>query len=143
MTKKEFLINFMDNLQGWAEQKLRHQGIQDLATAMAVAESLMNYKRGNSSMVECLEDNHATDEGDEVSRDQNAPTMGSGKTPNIWERRGKAKMRKFIPKIKCFLCDSPHWAQDCLKRKTLSAMIEEREQEDKAHMGSMQLLGAL
>ena len=29
------------------------------------------------------------------------------------------------------------------KRKALSAMIEEREQEDEAHMGSMQLLGAL
>ena len=110
---------------------------------MAVAEYLTDYKREDSSKVESLEDNHATDEGDEVSRDQNAPTMGSGKTPNIWERRGKAKMRKFIPKIKCFLCDSPHCAQDCLKRKTLSAMIEEREQEDKAHMGSMQLLGAL
>ena len=51
-------------------------------------------------------------------------------------------MKEFTPKIKCFLCDGPHWAQDCPKRKTLSAMIEEREQEDEAHMGSMQL-GAL
>ena len=74
-----------------------------------------------------MEDNHATDEGDEVSRDQNAPTMGSGKTPNIWERRGKAKMKKFIPKIKCFLCDSPHWAWDYPKKKAFNGMIEERE----------------
>ena len=29
------------------------------------------------------------------------------------------------------------------KRKALSAMIEEREQEHEAHMSSMQLLGAL
>ena len=50
--------------------------------------------------------------------------------------------KKFMPKIKCFLCDGPHWAPDCPKRKALSAMIEEREQEDEAHMGSMQL-GAL
>ena len=34
-------------------------------------------------------------------------------------------------------------AQDFPKRKVLNAMIEEMEQEDKAHMGSMQLLGAL
>ena len=51
-------------------------------------------------------------------------------------------MKEFTLKIICFLCGGPHWAQDCLKRKVLSAMIEEREQEDEAHMGSMQLLGA-
>ena len=63
--------------------------------------------------------------------------------PNLQEGRGKAEKKEFMPKIKCFLCDSPHWARDCPKRKTLNAMIEEREQEDEAHMGSMQLLGAL
>ena len=56
---------------------------------------------------------------------------------------GKVERKEFTPKIKCFLCDGPHWARDCPKRKALSAMIEEREQEDEAHMGSMQLLGAL
>ncbi|RVW93524.1 hypothetical protein CK203_035046 [Vitis vinifera] len=75
--------------------------------------------------------------GDEASRDRYAPRMGSGKTPNVWEGRGKAERKEFMPKIKCFLCDGPHWTRDCPKRKVLSAMIEEREQEDKAHMGSM------
>ena len=69
--------------------------------------------------------------------------MGSGKMPNIREGRGKMKRKEFTPKIKCFLCDGPYWARDCPKRKALSAMIEEREQEDEAHKGSMQLLGAL
>ncbi|KAL6340532.1 hypothetical protein AAG906_010440 [Vitis piasezkii] len=112
MTEEELLFNFLDNLQGWAEQELRRRG-------------------------PC----HGW--GDEVSRDHNAPKMGSGKMPNVQEGRGKAERKEFIPKIKCFLCDGPHWAQDCPKRKSLSAMIEEREQEDEAHMGSMQLLGAL
>ncbi|KAL6335496.1 hypothetical protein AAG906_029739 [Vitis piasezkii] len=62
-----------------------------------------------SSKVESLEDNHATGGGDE----------------------------EFTPKIKCFLCDGPYWARDCPKRKALSAMIEEREQKDEAHMSSM------
>ena len=52
-------------------------------------------------------------------------------------------MKEFTPKIKCFVCDGPHWEQDSPKRKALSTTIEEREQEDEAHMGSMQLLGAL
>ncbi|RVW89090.1 hypothetical protein CK203_040289 [Vitis vinifera] len=52
MTEEELLFNFMDNLQGWAEQELRRRGVQDLATAMPVAESLTDYKRGDSSKVE-------------------------------------------------------------------------------------------
>nr|CAN72338.1 hypothetical protein VITISV_038599 [Vitis vinifera] len=58
MTEKELLFNFMDNLQGWAEQELRCRGVQDLATTMAIAESLTDYKRGDSSKVESFEDNH-------------------------------------------------------------------------------------
>ncbi|KAJ9693691.1 hypothetical protein PVL29_009579 [Vitis rotundifolia] len=143
MTEEELLFNFMDNLQGWAEQELRRRGVQDLATAMAVAESLTDYKRGDSSKVESLEDSHTTGGGDEASRDHYAPRMGSGKTPNVREGKGKAERKEFTPKIKCFLCDGQHWARDCPKRKALSAMIEEMEQEDEAHMGSMQLLGAL
>ena len=110
---------------------------------MTVAESLTDYKRGDSSKVESLEDSHATGGGDEVLRDHNASRMGSSKTLNVRERRGKAERKEFTPKIKCFLCDSPHWARHYPKRKVLNAMIEEMEQEDKAHMGSMQLLGAL
>ncbi|WKA11995.1 hypothetical protein VitviT2T_029436 [Vitis vinifera] len=143
MTQEELLFNFMDNLQGWAKQELRRRGVQDLATAMAIAESLADYKRGDSSKIESLEDSHAMGGGDEVPRDHNAPKKGSGKTSNVREGRDKAERKEFTPKIKCFLCDGPHWARDCPKRKALSAMIEEREQEDEAHMGSMQLLGAL
>ena len=94
---------------------------------MAVAESLTDYKRGDLSKVESLEDSHATSRGDEVSRDHNAPRMGSGKTPNVQEGRSKAKRKEFTPKIKCFLCDSPHWARHYPKKKMLSVMIEERE----------------
>ncbi|RVW50560.1 hypothetical protein VitviT2T_002213 [Vitis vinifera] len=143
MTQEKLLFNFMDNLQGWAEQELRRRGVQDLATAMAIAESLTDYKRGDSSNDESLEDSHAMGGGDEVPRDHNAPKKGSSKTSNVREGRDKAERREFTPKIKCFLCDGLHWARDCPKRKALSAMIEEREQEDEAHMGSMQLLGAL
>ncbi|RVW74266.1 hypothetical protein CK203_051029 [Vitis vinifera] len=96
---------------GWAEQELRRRGVQDLTIAMAVAESLTDYKRGDSSKVESLEDSHAMGGGDEVPRDHNAPKKGSGKTSNIREGRDKAERKEFTPKIKCFLCDGPHWAR--------------------------------
>ena len=93
MTEEELLFNFMDNLQGWAEQELRRRGVQDLATAMAVTESLTDYKRGDSSNDEFLEDSH-TMGGDEVPRDHNAPKNGSGKTPNVREGRGKVERKE-------------------------------------------------
>ncbi|RVW62719.1 hypothetical protein CK203_060334 [Vitis vinifera] len=127
MIEEELLFNFMDNLQGWAEQELRRRGVQDLATTMAVVESLTDYKRGDSSKVESLEDSHATGGRDEVLRDHNAPRMRSGKTPKVQEGRAKAERKEFTPKIKCFLCDGPHWAWDYPKRKAFSAMIKERE----------------
>ena len=121
------LFNFMDNLQGWAEQELRRRGVQDLAIAMAIAESLTDYKRGDSFKVESLEDSHAIGGRDEVSRDHNAPRMGSSKTLNVQEGRGKEERKEFTPKIKCFLCDGPHWAWDYPKKKAFNGMIEERE----------------
>ncbi|KAL6314379.1 hypothetical protein AAG906_021437 [Vitis piasezkii] len=75
--------------------------VQDLAIVIVVAESLTDYKRGDFSKVESVEDSHATGGGDGVSRDHNTPRIGSGKAPNI------------------------------------------REGKREAHMGSMQLLGAL
>ncbi|KAL6316308.1 hypothetical protein AAG906_017941 [Vitis piasezkii] len=143
MTGEELLFNFMDNLQGWIEQELRCRGVQDLATTMALAKSLTDYKMGDSSKVESLENSHAIGGGDEVLKDHNAFRMGSDKTSNVQEGRVKAERKKFMPKIKCFLCDGPHWARDFPKRKALSAMIKERELEDEAHMGSIQLLGKL
>ena len=69
--------------------------------------------------------------------------MRLSKTSNIQEGKGKAKRKDFTLKIKCFMCDGPHQALDCPKRKALNAMIEEKEQENETHMGSIQLLGAL
>ena len=77
---------------------------------MAVAKSLTDYKKGDSSKVESLEDSHAMGGGDEDLMDHNAPKKGSGKTPNVREGRGKAERKKFTLKMKCFLCDGPHWA---------------------------------
>ena len=49
MNENEILFNLMENLQGWAEQELRRRGVQDLGTTMAIAESLMDFRRGDSS----------------------------------------------------------------------------------------------
>ncbi|RVW63236.1 Retrovirus-related Pol polyprotein from transposon 297 [Vitis vinifera] len=115
--RRSYWFNFMDNLQSWVEQELRRHGVQDLATTMAVVESFVDYRRGDSSKPK-------------------PPSKGN-------QAKGKDKRKEFTPKTNCFLCDGPHWAWDCPKRKALNAMIEEKEQEGDAKVGSLQLLNAL
>ena len=135
MNEKELLFNFMENLQGWAKQELRRRGVQDLATTMAVVESLMDFRRGDSFQTkQSFKGSHAKGGGDKGYKSYNANKEGKS-----GDRR-----RDFKPKTNCFPCDGPHWAHECPKRKALNALIErETEQEgDHAHMGSMQLLNA-
>ncbi|RVW81588.1 hypothetical protein CK203_049484 [Vitis vinifera] len=65
----EATVQFHGQLQSWAEQELRRHGVQDLATAMAVAESLVEYKRGDFSKPKPQsKGNHAKGGGDKGSR---------------------------------------------------------------------------
>ena len=43
MNDKTHLLYFMDGLQRWAEQELKRRGVQDLASAIATAESLVKF----------------------------------------------------------------------------------------------------
>ena len=143
MSEEELLFNFMDNLQSLAEQELRRHGVQDLTTTMAGVESLMEYKRGDFSKPKPQSKvNHAKGGKDKGSRGY-TPKERSSKTLGGKDGKGKDKRKEFKPRTNCFLCDGPHWARDCPKRKALNAMIEEKEQEDDAKMGSLQLLNAL
>ena len=118
MNEKELLFKFIDDLQGWAEQELRRIGVRDLATAMAVAESLMDYKGSKSSddegskashssgggeevSPEGSEDSCSTDGGEEVPR--STARYGKGKVPYTRKDKGRRKQQESTPKLKCFL----------------------------------------
>ena len=111
---------------------------------MAVAESLMDFRRGDSSQAKPpSKGGHAKGGGDRWYK--NDTKEGSNTASTSRDDKGGDRRRDFKPRTNCFLCDGPHWARQCPKRKALSAMIErETEQEgDNTHMGSMQLLNAL
>ncbi|RVW12133.1 Retrovirus-related Pol polyprotein from transposon 17.6 [Vitis vinifera] len=110
-------LKHMGLIHEYAEQELRKHGVQDLATTMMVAESLVDYRREDSSKPK------PSSKGNQA--------------------KGKDKRKEFTPKTNCFLCDGPHWARDCPKRKALNAMIKEKEKEGDAQVGSLQLLNAL
>ena len=108
MSEEELLFNFMDNLQSWVEQELMRRGVQDLATTMAVAESLVEYKRGDSSKPKPQsKGNHVKGGGDKGSRGYPSKE-GSSKGPSGKDGKDKDKQKEFTHNTNCFLCDGPH-----------------------------------
>ena len=121
--------------------------------AMAVAESLMDYKESMSSNDEGsrvshsssggeevspreTEDDCSTDGGEEVPR--STTRHGKGKVSYTRKDKGKRKQQESTPKLKCFLCDDPHLTRECPKRKALSTLIEKREKTmEDARLGSI------
>ena len=65
MPEKDLFFNFMDGLQNWVELELQRRGVQDLATAMAVAESLVEFKRSESPKAKFSKGSHAKGGGEE------------------------------------------------------------------------------
>ena len=127
--------------------------------AMAVAESLMDYKESMSSNDEGSRVSHSSSGGEEVSprgSEDDCSTDGGEEVPRSTVRhekgkvsytrkdKGKRKQRESTPKLKCFLCDGPHLTRECPKRKALSTLIEKSEKTmEDARLGSIQMIGAL
>ena len=101
--------------------------MRDLATTMAVVESLMDYKESKSSDDESSKGSHRTGGGEEVppegSEDSHNTDGGEevpcstakydkGKVPYTREDKGERKQSESAPKLKCFLCDGPHLARE-------------------------------
>ena len=127
--------------------------------AMAVVESLSDYKESMSSNDEGSrvshnsgggeevsprgsEDDCSTDRGEEVPR--STARHGKDKVSYTRKDKGKRKQRESTPKLKCFLCDGPHLTRECPKRKALITLIEKSEKTmEDARLGSIQMIGAL
>ncbi|KAL5838445.1 hypothetical protein ACOSQ3_015614 [Xanthoceras sorbifolium] len=139
MSDDELLFNFMDNLQPWAEVELRRRNVQNLAEAIAIAESLIDYRRSEPPKKKPPQDNHGKGGGDKGK--------GPYKPPS-WKDKGKQKegqgKKDLKPKTNCFLCDGPHWARECPKRKAINTLVDEREKKmEESYMGSLRILTAI
>ena len=48
ISEEEKLFNFISGLQGWAQTKIRGQGVHDLPADMATVECLVDYNLGGT-----------------------------------------------------------------------------------------------
>ena len=127
--------------------------------AMAVAESLMDYKESMSSNDEGSKISHSSGGGEEVSPKgseddcsidggeevpRSTARHGKGKVSYTRKDKGKRKQRESTLKLKCFLCNGPHLTRECPKRKALSTLIEKSEKTmEDTRLSSIQMIGAL
>ena len=93
--KEDILFNFMDNLQGWAEQELRQKGVQDIATAMAITKSLVDFRRRQYCNDASLKDNHDTGGEEEVPPN----VFGERRAKCYNQDKGKGKQREFTLRL--------------------------------------------
>ncbi|KAF2282269.1 hypothetical protein GH714_044068 [Hevea brasiliensis] len=131
----EALFAFTDGLQTWARMEIERRGARDLATAISIAESLVEFQRSERSRTSPQKDRC----GEVTAKARiEAPQAEGGHPRSQREDRGMQR-----PPLSCFLCDGPHRARECPKKSKLSALVEEREerpfQPREATMGSLQL----
>ncbi|KAF7807946.1 Transposon Tf2-2 polyprotein [Senna tora] len=134
---KEAFFAFSNGLQNWVKMEIQRWGAQDLATAISVAESLIEFKKSDKPKIK--------DKGGKGNSggEGNQSKAGSHK---LESSKGSKEFKiGEKPPLKCFLCEGPHRARDCPKKAKLSALVkesEEREQEE-TKVSSLQLLSAI
>ncbi|KAK8696722.1 hypothetical protein V6N13_001851 [Hibiscus sabdariffa] len=146
----------MDGLQPWAKTELKRRGVQDLADAIAVAESLIDYtsRKESTPKPKDKRSGQAKGGGDKGQRKEahqvdNPPKY---KESSTWKGKAKAKDFRGSKKPssnKCFICDGDHWVRECPQRQALNSLLAQHQEGDGdkskegAHMGSLQLLNVI
>lgn len=164
MAEREALFGFLDGLQPWAARELQSKGVKDMATALAEAEKLEDFKAPEKP--KGGKNNHAKGGGDHpkwknqtgksspaTTDDERSETESRKKKGNHERRPSSSKKNgKGDRGLQCFLCNGPHFARHCPQREKLSAMKRsksrkgsdsESSSEENAQLGCVQLLGAV
>ncbi|KAL4285448.1 hypothetical protein GQ457_16G025850 [Hibiscus cannabinus] len=152
LSDKDSLFNFMDGLQPWAKTELKRRGVQDLADAIAKAESLVDYSNHKESTPKPRDwkSIQAKGGGERSQRQEShrddSPLRHKESSP--WKGKMKATDSQNSRKPssnKCFICDGDHWVRECPQRQALSSLLARHQEsndddscQEGAHIGSLQ-----
>ncbi|VVB03697.1 unnamed protein product [Arabis nemorensis] len=142
----DLVFYFTDGLQNWAKQELQQRGVKSVDEAIAVAESLNDFRAQNPSEPFKKKEKVVAKSGGE-RRDSSRPSNLRSDEKGSGREEFEAKKKAFVPKGGCFVCKGPHRMRNCPKMGSLSAIMENRKGEtqkaESGKMGSLQLLNAL
>jgi len=100
MGEQDALFCFLDGLRGWARMELERRGVQDLASAITAAESLIELKRDSSRGRSKNGHEDSDSEGDrDDSPKKHRPPL---------QHKSNGKKEEAPKKYTCFLCNEPH-----------------------------------
>ena len=106
LDERSRLFYFLDGLQRWAEQELKRRGVETLAQAIAVTESLVEIRRDTRD--NARSDSKGKGGGDK--RDSNrTPKEDRSEGSRGDKGKGKARDGGDKGKVSCFLCGGPHY----------------------------------
>ncbi|GJX32362.1 putative retrotransposon gag domain, aspartic peptidase domain protein [Tanacetum coccineum] len=139
LSDQDSLFYFLDGLQGWAKTELERRGVQDLSTAIAHAEALIDFStRRNSSKPKDKKVNQEKGGGEKNAQ----PKVDATRKPPI----GKDKNLKTSYKSGgCFICDGPHRARDYPKKSSVNGLSAhgDKDTSEGRSMGSIRILNAI
>ncbi|KAK8623148.1 hypothetical protein V6N13_118039 [Hibiscus sabdariffa] len=147
----------MDGLQPWAKIELKRCGVQDLADAIAKAESLIDYTSRKESTPKQRDWKSVQAKGGgersqrQESHQDDSPLRNKESSP--WKGKAKATDSRNSRKPssnKCFICNGDHWVRECPQRQALSSLLARNQEsnnddscQEDAHIGSLQQLNGI
>ncbi|GJW95402.1 ATP-binding cassette subfamily C member 8 [Tanacetum coccineum] len=139
LSDQDSLFYFLDGLQGWAKMELERRRVQDLSTAIAHAEALIDFStRRESSKPKDRKVNQEKGRGEKNAQPKVDPAR---KPPTKKDKNLKMSYKSGG----CFICDRPHRARDCPKKTSLDGLSAygDEEASDGGSMGSIRILNAI
>ncbi|KAK8708642.1 hypothetical protein V6N13_059680 [Hibiscus sabdariffa] len=120
----------MDGLQPWAKTELKRHGVQNLADAIAVAESLIDYtsRKESTPKPKDKKSGQAKGGGEKGQRKEGHHDDNSSKYKESSTWKGKAKAKDFraskrTSSNKCFICDGDRWVRETPQRQALNSLL--------------------
>ncbi|GKV04959.1 hypothetical protein SLEP1_g17036 [Rubroshorea leprosula] len=151
MPERSRLLYFMDGLQQWAEQELKRRGVQDLASAIAAAESLIEFskeppRKARSKYRGRDKEGSESEHEEDAPQKPSKPLKGKGKADDGTGERSNGGKEQPKAKRDCYLCGGPHWARECPQRNKLNAIISalgEEPQAKELRLGAMTVFNSI
>ena len=121
MSEQDALFYFLDGLCGWAKMELKRRGVQDLASAIATAEALVEYKKEFPKKP--TKKTSSGKDGGDLDKSPRRDKLSSPKDKGNGRNDGLPK------KYTCFLCNGPHRVFECPNKGKLAALVQGEEEK--------------
>jgi len=159
MSEKDKVFCFVEGLKPWARTKLYEQKVQDLASALATAERLLDYSGDQTPQKKTTAPPNTGYKATKSNPPKSFNSERKPQAPGTGPSRGPYPAGQNQPRpISCFLCKGPHRVAECPHRGALTALqasvqscnepeteveAEREEDEETPRMGALKLLSAI